>query len=132
MPANGPMVDGIRENARLVASAASDQLGAEVAYDETAVRWLDAFIQKEHEDGNPENRPGLVNTLGSFLGECVIRTYGGDWAQLDGDWAIRFDERNVVFPFRKVEKHLGNGGSDSVLSFFTLIPTVFSRPSRHG
>jgi hypothetical protein len=122
-----PMVERIRANAELVVSVAAKQLGEAVGYDEAGVRWLDGYIQRQHEQGDPANRDGLVSTLGSFLGECIVRTFGGEWAEVDGSWCVRFDDRNAAFPFAKVAKHLEHGAEDSVLSFFTVIPVVFRR-----
>ena len=119
------MVDRIRSNAEMVVSVAAKQLGEGVGYDEAGVRWLDGYIQQQHEQGNPANRDGLVSTLGSFLGECIIRTFGGQWAEVAGSWCVRFDDRNAAYPFAKVGKHLEQGVEDSVLSFFTVIPVVF-------
>lgn len=121
------MVERIRANAELVASVAAKQLGKGVGYDEAGVRWLDGYIQRQHEQGDRANQDGLVNTLGSFLGECIVRTFGGEWAEVDGSWCVRFDDRNAAYPFAKVAKHLEHGAEDSVLSFFTAIPVLFRR-----
>jgi hypothetical protein len=129
-PESSP-VDHIKANAALVATMAHDLLGTDTKFDEAAVRWLDGFIQRQHERGKPELHEGLMNTLGSFLGECVIRTYGGAWAHLDGSWGVQFDERNAVFPFAKVLEQLQDGAGDSVLSFFTVIPLVFKGTTPH-
>lgn len=148
----------IRASAAHVVSIARDRFGQELGFDEEAVRWLDGFIQRQHEAGDPKNNHGLVNTLGSFLGECIIHSIGGEWdcvrfvevglkeriAQsfgsewdlVDGLVCVRFDERNAAFPFTKVAKHLENGSEagDSVLGFFTgtaeLIP--FWKGSNRG
>ncbi|WP_437281108.1 hypothetical protein WME90_11290 [Sorangium sp. So ce375] len=117
----------IRANAALVLKVARDELGQDVDYDLAGVSWLDGFIQRQHEQGREEQRDGLVSTLGSYLGECVVQTFGGEWAEKDGSWCVRFDDRNAVFPFAKVAKHLESGAGDSVLSFFTLIPVVFAK-----
>lgn len=119
------MIESIKQNAELVISVASSELDVEVGFDLPGVEWLDGYISRQHEHGDPANRDGLVSTLGSYFGECIIQSYGGQWAQLDGDWAVRFDEKNAVFPFSKVSKHLENGPEDSVLSMFTTIPLVF-------
>ncbi len=127
MADNLSMVDRIRANAQLVLTVARDQLDTEVGFDEAGVRWLDGYIQRQHEQGNPANREGLASTLGSYLGECIIESYGGAWAEVDGSWCVRFDERNAACPFAKVGKQLEYGAEDSVLSFFTLIPVLFRR-----
>ncbi|WP_165228160.1 hypothetical protein [Aquisphaera insulae] len=126
--AESAAIDAIRSNAALVRSVARDQLGEELAYDEQAVRWLDGYIQRQHQSGDRADRDALVSTLGSFLGECLVHSFGGHWAIIDGSWGIRFDEKNAAFPFAKVAKQLENGSADSVLSFFTVIPIV-SRPA---
>ncbi len=119
------MVERIRANAELVVSLATQQLGETVGYDEAGVRWLDGYIQRQHEQGSPANRAGLVSTLGSFLGECIVRSFGGEWAEVDGAWCVRFDDRNATYPFAKVGKQLEHGAEDSVLSFFAAIPVLF-------
>jgi hypothetical protein len=120
------MLDRIRANAALVISLASKELGQDVGFDEAGVRWLDGFIQRQHDHGDPAIRTGLTQTLGSYLGECVLQCFGGSWAEdADGRLGVRFSEGNYAFPFAKVEKQLSNGAEDSVLSFFRAIPLVF-------
>jgi hypothetical protein len=126
------MADRIRANAELVVSIARKQLGEEIGYDEAGVQWLDGYIQRQHEQGNPANRSGLVSTLGSYLGECIIRSFGGAWAELDGSWCVKFDERNAACPFAKVGKQLEHGAEDSVLSFFSAIPVLFRNRGGSG
>ena len=127
MADNLSMVDRIQANAQLVVTWARDHLDTEVGFDEAGVCWLDGYIQRQHELGNPADREGLVSRLGSYLGECIIESYGGAWAEVDGSWCVRFDERNAACPFAKVGKQLEDGAEDSVLSFFTLIPVLFPR-----
>jgi len=119
------MLERIHANAALVVGLARDQLGVEVGYDEPGVRWLDEYIQRQHESGDSANREGLVSTLGSFLGECITGSFGGHWAEVEGTWAVYFDDCNCAYPFAKVAKQLENGQEDSVLSFFSAIPLVF-------
>lgn len=121
------IVDRIRANAELVVSVAANQLGEAVGYDEAGVRWLDGYIQRQHEQGDPSKRNGLVNMLGSYLGELIIRSFGGEWTEADGTWCVQFDARNMVYPFAKAAKHLERGAEESVLSFFTFIPLMFRR-----
>lgn len=73
----------------------------------------------------PQGEESIVTTLGSFLGECIIRSFGGEWSMCDGAWCVRLDEKNAVFPFAKVAKQLENGPGDSVFSFFSVIPILF-------
>jgi hypothetical protein len=132
MTGESPSLEAIRRNAELVVSVAAQQLGETIGFDEAGVRWLDGYIQTQHEQGDPGARAGLINTLGSYLGECIIHVFGGGWSQTGGAWCVCFDERNSVFPFAKVAKHLENGVEDSVLGLFTAIPLLFSEAVRSG
>jgi hypothetical protein len=67
----------------------------------------------------------LVNTLGSYLGKCIIETYGGAWARAEAAGCVAFKADNKAMPFAKIEKHLTNGREDSCLSFFKVIQVVF-------
>lgn len=73
---------------------------------------------------------GLTTSIGSFLGECIIANYGGQWRESEGSWGVFFSERNdrsAAFPFNKVRKQLLNGADDSILSFYDVIPIVFDK-----
>lgn len=70
---------------------AAKQLHQTVGYSEAGVRWLDGYIQQQHEQGDAANREGLVSTLGSFLGECIIHNFGGQWADVEGFWCVLWD-----------------------------------------
>lgn len=120
------------EHIRANAALAVEQLGAasglaHFGYDAPSVEWLDGFIERQRvrEDVGPEFVEKLVSVLGSYLGECIIRSYGGRWALSDHGWGIEFDEKNAAFPFAKVRKQFANGKEDGVYSFFTAIPLVF-------
>ena len=124
------MLENILENAKLVQSVAKEQLGVAVEFDRVGVEWLDGYVTRQHEMGEAENVDGLVSTLGSFFGECIVQSYGAAWFQDENGWSVRFDQQNAVYPFAKLEKHLINGPEDSVLSMFDLIPIVFKLERR--
>jgi len=96
-------------------------------YDKNSVKFIEGFIERNKANFDNEENKGLINSLGSFLGQCIIENYGGQW-QLDnetGTIAIVFDDKNKAFPFAKVSKQFDNGLEDSVYSFYTIIPTIF-------
>lgn len=124
MSDNALMVRHIRANAALVVLIISEQLGAEIGYDQAGVRWLDGYIQRQHTQGNPANHESLVNTYGAYLGECIRQQFGGEWCEADGAWCIRFDDHHAAYPFARMTEHLEHGKVDSVLQYFTLIPMM--------
>ena len=119
--------DEIIKNAVLVASMATKESGGPIGYDEAGVRWLDGFIQGQHEQGDPGLRDGLISPLGSYLGQCIVKTFGGRWHWDGENWGVAFSDGNAAMPFNKVAKQLayGHEGGDSVMTFFTAIPAVF-------
>ena len=121
------MEEKLHANAELVRTVAKERLGVDVGYDEAGVRWLDGYISRQHESASDELKAKLVNTLGSFLGECVRHTYGGQWTSeaQSGYWLVQLSPGNCLYPFSKVHKQLQNGADDSVLLFFTAIPALF-------
>ena len=102
--------------------------GFAFGYDAQSVAWLDGYIERQR--GRPDTTPelvnGLVNAFGSYLGECVIKCYGGYWEGDAGQWRVSFDSENAVYPFSKVRKQFQNGPEDSIKSFFEAIPIVFT------
>lgn len=96
-------------------------------YDLHSVKFIEEFIERQRNNFDSEQRKGLINSIGSFLGQCIIINYGGHW-QVDQDtqtMCIAFDDKNNIFPFAKTAKQFENGIEDSVYSFYTIIPTVF-------
>jgi hypothetical protein len=97
-------------------------------YNEKAVEALDNYIELRREyykNLSDEDKNIFVNTLGRFLGECVINVYGGEWVESENfGWGVSFDERIKAFPFAKVHKQFENGAEDSVLMFFKTVPAI--------
>ena len=96
-------------------------------YDLHSVKFIEEFIERQRNNFDSEQRKGLINSIGSFVGQCIIINYGGHW-QVDQDTqtiSIALDDKNKIFPFAKTAKQFENGLEDSVYSFYTIIPTVF-------
>jgi hypothetical protein len=116
----------IRKNAELVVERLGTLSGIAFGYDRESVKWVEGFIERQR--SQPEfdlaELSGLVSTLGSFLGECIIKNAGGTWSWSDQDveWGIRFGGGESAFPISKVRKQFVNGveGGDSILGFFDV------------
>ena len=119
----------IRSSAEFVESVISKALGKNVGYGIDGVKWLDAFIQRQHVGGDKNIYDQIVSAYGSYLGECIVQNVGGEWTQIDGSEAIAFDMNNAVFPFSKLRKHLNNGNEagDSVLGFYGSVKELFNK-----
>ena len=111
----------IRANAESVVHALASQTQFEFGFDSRSVEWLDGYINRMRSNTWSDNELGqLVSNLGSYLGEAMIGTVGGEWAQDEHGWHIRWDERNRAYPFAKVAKQFENGPEDSIYSFYSV------------
>jgi hypothetical protein len=114
----------LKANAELVVSTFRGELGTELSFDQAGVEWVDGYIERVREHFPKERRSGLVSTLASFVGESIIRTFGGEWVEKGGWWGVQVSERLWACPFAKVEKQFESGAEDSVASFFRCIPLL--------
>ena len=115
-----------RAAAENVVSQMWEDLGVELKYDEASIEWLDGYINRIRTQLKKEAYLGLATALGAYLGETIIKTYGGGWAYFEqtNQWGIRFDDGNGAFPISKVYKQLEDGEFDSILSFYSIIPKI--------
>jgi hypothetical protein len=118
-PAEAEVLDKLRANADLIVRVCREDRGVELTFDQAGVEWIAGYINRLRDHITPDVEFGLINTLGSFVGECIIRTYGGVWVELDGEWAVQVSERIWVFPLIKVAKQFANGPEDSVAGMFS-------------
>jgi hypothetical protein len=123
------MQESIVANAELVRQMAR-KLGVEVGFDEAGVHWLGGFIDRQRSVATDAQKADALDTLGSFLGECIRRTYGGEWQENEHGLLVKINERVSVYPFNKVQKHLKNEDGDSVLGLFNSIPAMLTVPAR--
>jgi hypothetical protein len=128
-------LEKIRANANLVVEQLRSVSGVEkFGYNPESVEWLDGFIERlrVRPDFDEAAAERMTQTLGSYLGECVIACYGGEWREREGSWAVAFDAGNAAFPFNKVRKQFANGSEDGVLGWFKAIPSLFAGVSVSG
>ena len=126
------MVQGIEHLASHFVRVIKTELDIDLEYDPAAVNTLDAYIEQIRPNYTPETiPPGLVQSIGAFLGACIIATYGGRWAvdAEDGDWGVALPVKAGdiwVYPFNKVYKHIAAGAEHSIRVFFEAIPQVLN------
>ena len=127
------MEELIKANAEMVVQKLGPLSGIDFGYTQESVEWLEGYIERlrnsgEFDSGETKNK--LTSVFASFLGECIVRCYGGTWEQADsGVWCVAFSHDNIAFPFAKVAKQIDNGLEDGIASFFTAIPIVFQNVS---
>lgn len=119
----------IRANAEMVVKQLRALSGTDFGYTKESVDWLEGYIERLRNSGEFESvdmKDKPTSVLGSFLGECIVRCYGGTWKQHEsGMWCVAFNDDNMAFPFAKVAKQIENGLEDGIASFFNVMPTIF-------
>jgi hypothetical protein len=129
-----PLLDehraAIRTNLGVCQRLAHDLAGKHIDFDEKAVQWLDDLLEQLHRRTESTNGHAAVPAYASYLGECIIRNIGGEWALHDGTICVRFDNDDAVFPLNKVKKQLANGkeGGDSVLGLYQALLAMRPQP----
>jgi hypothetical protein len=122
----------IRANAEMVLAVARKEYDPHIGFDAAGVRWLEGYIQNLVDQGNVEATEELCDNLGSYLGTCIVETYGGTWQDTEHGWAVVMADDLAVFPFNKTLKHLTEGADDSVLGLFKSIPALIAHASGAG
>ena len=112
--------------------AAAEQVRTQLglaAFDADAVMRLSEFVEM-HRNGLPdEQRDGLVASLGCFFGQCLVATYGGEWAKnADGETGVKLNKQVFFNPFYLVNRQLNEGASASVAAFFASVPRRLVAP----
>src|SRR6202012_1067105 len=96
----------------------------DLKYDAISVKFLEGFIERVKIQMPKNEWEGLINSCSAFLGECIIKNYGGHWEKKDNALMVVFDDRNSANPYAKVSKQFENGLEDSIYSFYSVIPKV--------
>jgi hypothetical protein len=119
---------GMKELTEL-ADTIKDKLGLQ--YNAESIQLLEDIIENNKGAFPEDERSGWINSIGAFLGQCIIENYGGYWDidEESGLITVAFDEKNKVYPFSKVQKLVDYGmAEDSISSMFNLLPKVFDLP----
>ncbi len=104
------------------------QLGV-AAFDAEGVARLDHFITAQRGQVVADQRAGVAKAFGCYLGECLVRVYGGEWAAgPDGSTGVGLVGRLFFNPFYLVSQQLDRGDTASVAAFFASVPGRLAAP----
>ncbi|GGF14769.1 hypothetical protein [Hymenobacter cavernae] len=93
------------------------------AFDAEGVQRLAEVIEAQRPGLTDSSRENTVTALGCYLGQCMVQTYGGQWAAgPDGTTGVGFGGHSFFNPFYRVAEQLAHGRPSSVAVFFTELP----------
>lgn len=83
------------------------------------------YLNPEIDGGQVQQKEyTLAYIFGVYVGEVLIRNYGGgyDWEDTSFGIALAKDEQNIINPIGKAEKHIINGieAGDDIKGFFDV------------
>lgn len=122
------MIEHIKANAEMVIQQMRPLSGTDFGYTRESVEWLEGYIERLRQSGKFEagaTKDKLASVFGSFLGECIVRCYGGNWTERGGVWCVTFEGDNVAYPFAKVSKQMEHGLEDGIGGLFRAVPVLF-------
>ena len=73
-----------------------------------------------------ENRHAWISLIGAFLGQTIIKVYGGQWID-ESNLSIELKDGTICYPIDKVVKQLENGKEDSIYYYFTFISEILDK-----
>jgi hypothetical protein len=126
------MVDttAIKANAELVQRVCQPLVDFPFSYDEPSVTWLEGYIERLRASGGlKDNFDTYVSVFGSYLGEAIIASFGGEWSDTGEDSLhIALPGNNKALPFNKVRKQMEDGvdSGESIASFYRMIPFILA------
>ena len=88
-----------------------------------ALPHLSHIIDAQRTSLSPAERPDFITAVGCYLGECLVRTYHGEWAAgPEGSTGVGIAGQLFFNPFYLVKEQLDKGATASVAAFFASVP----------
>ncbi len=103
--------------AQLHIETTKESFGVKLGLDEASILKLDDLIQEAWPDQPPVQIDNVITLFGSFLGEAIIHTLGGEWVETDQGWGIAIGDATLLV-FTKIKKRLINGMEDSISYYY--------------
>jgi hypothetical protein len=123
------LIDDARRSADWIAGALS-QSGYRADFSLKSLGEIDRFFDEQSRDGQAspggllsEQLGSRLFALGSYIGECIIRHYGGAWRAADSDpegevnIQVVLDGGIVIWPIQRVMKRFRNGSEDGLYAY---------------
>lgn len=117
------LIEAIRQNTQIVIETLQDN-DAPLDFGIGSLKWLENYIEPRRSALTEHEKDNLVATVGSFLGECLCRSYEGEWVEMDGRLGVRVRGGSTAFPFSRVTKFMNKAPFDSFVSLYRAIPAI--------
>jgi hypothetical protein len=126
MPSFEETLEAIRHNAQITTEFLQEN-EAPLDYGVASLKWLEEYFEQRRLELTEEEKTNCVNTVGSFLGECLCRAYEGEWVETEGRLGVKVRGGVTAFPFSKMRKFFDEGLFDSFVTLFRATPAIVER-----
>ena len=106
-----------QQYAQLHIDTARQAFDVDLKYDEGSILKLDDMIQTNWPEEPPVQIDDVILLFGSFLGEAIRHTLGGEWVETEQGWGIEIGDATLMV-FTKIKKRLLNGMEDSISYYY--------------
>ena len=105
-----------------------EKFGITLSNNEKSVECLCDFMELElfRNQLTKENRNAWISLIGAFLGQTIIKVYGGQWID-ESNLSIELTDKTICYPIDKVVKQLENGKEDSIYYYLTFISEILEK-----
>lgn len=103
--------------------------GYKADYSLESMKEIDRFFDEQNTPTGilSKNRGQILFALGSYIGQTVIKLYGGKWITDDNDpegemkIAVNLDNGSTIWPVMKSMKRYTNGQEDSIYDYVYVL-----------
>jgi hypothetical protein len=95
------LVEQIKQKAQLAVELFAPISEIDFGLNKQSVEWVEGYVERMRKrvDFNDGSWNGLIDTIGAFLGECILARTGGTW-ELSDDQRCAFASRPANARFR--------------------------------
>lgn len=113
--------------------------GYKADYTLESMKEIDRFFDEQSGEGGiiSKGRGRIIFAIGSYIGETVIRLYGGKWITDDSDpqgeisAAVQLDNGTIIVPMQRAIRRYQNGSEDSIYAYvYVLSPEAASNRTK--
>ena len=115
-----------QEDAQLVIEVFGEKEKVQLDFSADSVSWLDTYIDEHRAELDEGEKHLLQEKFGAFLGESILRNFGGQWVKSSEDrWMIAFGGQKQTSPFELIGEHLDH--HTSLTQVFRHMPEHLGR-----
>lgn len=81
--------------------------------DDESLYWIEILLL----DKNPDRHAKLLENIGGWLGQYLVRQLDGAWSKTALGWGVSVGPGIHCYPYTQVEKYLQSGQSESLCQF---------------